>query len=538
MWAPVRERAERIGVLELGFPAVDDELLALCDDLGLLVGHLTHTAGRYTDLIELRRRRRPMNLAAEMQWDLLPPLSFSSPELAIAGLLEPAYFVAGDAFDYSLNGDMLGFAIIDAMGHGVHSTLASTLALGAFRYGRRRGLDLDGHRRAHRRRGGRALPGDSFVTGHLARLDVATGDLRWINAGHPPPLLIRGAKVVSRAGRASRASRSAWASTSPRSASAGCSRATGCCSTPTAPSRPGPRPGEQFGLDRLIAEVEQYIGAGVLAVGDAAPAGRPPPPAPGRRAGGRRHPGVPGVAARPLSARCRSVGRVASCRRCVVLRRRSRGSGSAARRPSISSCLTRCTTVPASGRDSKRTPSTSADRRARPRPCSAEPGAMPLASDRRVEPAAGVDHADLADVVGDDQVHLVLVVDAGVLHHVGARLGEGEGHVVDGRRGRRPARRGRTWRCGGRRAGWRSPGGGRSPCRSSPATARGSGTVCPLRSVGGRWVAVHGAGAGLRSIGARYPPYPERQPPHTRGARTGLPERQEERSPKAPLLLR
>ena len=130
--------------------------MALCDDLGLLVGHLTHTAGRYTDLIELRRRRRPMNLAAEMQWDLLPPLSFASPDLAIAGLLEPAYFVAGDAFDYSLNGDILGFAIIDAMGHGVSSTLASTLALGAFRYGRRRNLDLTGHRRAHRRRGGRS----------------------------------------------------------------------------------------------------------------------------------------------------------------------------------------------------------------------------------------------------------------------------------------------------------------------------------------------------------------------------------------------
>ena len=192
VWAPVRERAERIGVLELGFPGIDDELLALGDDLGLLVGHLTHTAGRYTDLIELRRRRRPMNLAAEMQWDLLPPLSFTSPELAIAGLLEPAYFVAGDAFDYSLNGDVFGFAIIDAMGHGVHSTLASTLALGAFRYGRRRGLELsviaehiDDAVTEH-------FQGDCFVTGHLASLDVATGDLRWVNAGHPPPLLLRG----------------------------------------------------------------------------------------------------------------------------------------------------------------------------------------------------------------------------------------------------------------------------------------------------------------------------------------------------------
>lgn len=143
VWAPVRERAERIGVLEFGFPEIDGELLTLCDDLGLLTGHLVHTAGRYTDLVELRRRRRPMNLAAEMQWDMLmPPLAFSSPELAIAGILEPAYFVAGDAFDYSLNGDLFNFAVLDAMGHGVHSTLASTLALGAFRHGRRRGLEL------------------------------------------------------------------------------------------------------------------------------------------------------------------------------------------------------------------------------------------------------------------------------------------------------------------------------------------------------------------------------------------------------------
>lgn len=198
IWVPVRERAERIGVIEFGFHEVDDELVSLCDDLGLLVGHLVHTAGRYTDLIELRRRRRPMNLAAEMQWDMLmPPLAFTSPEVAIAGILEPAYFVAGDAFDYSLNGEVLCFAILDAMGHGVHSTLASTLALGGFRHGRRRGLQLtvvaeqiDDALVEH-------FAGESFVTGHLCELDVATGSFRWVNAGHPPPLLIRGAKVVS-----------------------------------------------------------------------------------------------------------------------------------------------------------------------------------------------------------------------------------------------------------------------------------------------------------------------------------------------------
>jgi serine phosphatase RsbU (regulator of sigma subunit) len=38
---------------------------------------------------------------------------------------------------------------------------------------------------------------ECFVTGHICELDVATGSFRWVNAGHPPPLLIRGSKVVA-----------------------------------------------------------------------------------------------------------------------------------------------------------------------------------------------------------------------------------------------------------------------------------------------------------------------------------------------------
>jgi hypothetical protein len=261
VWAPVRERAERIGVLEFGFREIDDELLILCDDLGLLAGHLVHTSGRYTDLVERRRRRRPMNLAAEMQWDMLmPPLAFSSPELAIAGILEPAYFVAGDAFDYSMNGELFLFAILDAMGHGVHSTLASTLALGGFRHGRRRGLDLsviaeqiDDALIEH-------LDGDGFVTGHICQLDVGTGAFQWVNAGHPPPLLVRGARVVGELNAAP---------CLPLGIGIDITE-IGAVSL-----RPGdrvlfysdgviearPKGGQQFGVERLIDDAEEFLGS-------------------------------------------------------------------------------------------------------------------------------------------------------------------------------------------------------------------------------------------------------------------------------------
>ena len=200
VWSPVRERAERLGVLELHFAEISDESQALCEDVGRLIGHLMRTADQYTDAIERCRRREAMSLAAEIQWDLLlPPLAFRSPDVAVAGMLEPAYAVGGDAFDYSLNGDQLTFAILDSMGHGLTSSLTSALALSAVRYGRRRDMDL--REIAHHVDDAliSQFSKESFVTGHIARLDTATGEFTWINGGHPDPLLIRGTTVVAEA---------------------------------------------------------------------------------------------------------------------------------------------------------------------------------------------------------------------------------------------------------------------------------------------------------------------------------------------------
>jgi serine phosphatase RsbU (regulator of sigma subunit) len=197
VWSPVRERAERIGVLEVGFERLPADALRLCEDLGRLVGHLIRTADQYTDALELSRRRQPMSLAAEIQWHLLlPPLAFCSPDVALAGILEPAYEVGGDAFDYSLNGDILTFAVLDAMGHGLTSSLASALSLTALRFGRLRGMELPDIAREIDEALISQFEGETFVTGHLVRLDVVTGELTWINAGHPDPLLIRGSTVV------------------------------------------------------------------------------------------------------------------------------------------------------------------------------------------------------------------------------------------------------------------------------------------------------------------------------------------------------
>lgn len=197
VWVPVRERADQMGVVEMVVADPGHVLARQAVEVGLVAGQHLHSVSRYTDTFELVRRHRSMNLAADMQWSmLLPALSFETPLVSLAGTFEPAYEIGGDAFDYAAHDEVVDLCVLDAMGHGIGSTLASALTLGAYRFGRRQGLGLAELAQAIDEALVREWDGERFVTGHLARLDAGTGQLEWINAGHPPPLLVRRSKVV------------------------------------------------------------------------------------------------------------------------------------------------------------------------------------------------------------------------------------------------------------------------------------------------------------------------------------------------------
>ena len=196
LWLPLLDGAERLGVLGLTLPAVDDTLRLRCGWLATLVAELVLSKDQYTDGYSVTRRRQPMSPAAEMQWQLLPPLTFVTPRVVIAGLLEPAYEVAGDAFDYALNGDIAHLAVLDPVGHDLTASLLAAVTVGSYRHSRRAGLDLAATHAALDETIAAQFGGERFVTGQLGQLDCGTGRLQWINAGHPLPLLVRRAKVV------------------------------------------------------------------------------------------------------------------------------------------------------------------------------------------------------------------------------------------------------------------------------------------------------------------------------------------------------
>ena len=196
IWVPIVEGSDRTGVLAVTVPEATDAVIGACEELGLLAGYLIATQARATDLYNLHRRRKSLSLAASMQWDLLPPLVLKTARLGVACLLEPAYDVGGDCFDYSLNDNVFNIAVVDAMGHGVASALISALVIGSYRHDRREGRSLEHiHASLDAAMGGQ-YPQGAFATGQLARIDLETGAMTWTNAGHPGPMLIRGGRVI------------------------------------------------------------------------------------------------------------------------------------------------------------------------------------------------------------------------------------------------------------------------------------------------------------------------------------------------------
>ncbi|MEY9847897.1 serine phosphatase RsbU (regulator of sigma subunit) [Streptacidiphilus sp. BW17] len=198
LYLPLSDSGNHVGVMALTMDAVDDAARRLLHQFARLVAGLLLAKNGYTDRLCQTRRLEPMSVAAEIQWSLLPPLSMSVPRVAVAGILEPAYEVAGDSFDYALNDDLLHVATIDAMGHGLDAATMATVAIGAYRHARRADVGLADIYSFMDSAIAEQFGIDHFVTAQMMRLDTRSGHLEWVNAGHPAPLLIRDRVVVER----------------------------------------------------------------------------------------------------------------------------------------------------------------------------------------------------------------------------------------------------------------------------------------------------------------------------------------------------
>ncbi|MGG8410136.1 PP2C family protein-serine/threonine phosphatase [Streptomyces sp. 12297] len=193
--APVTNRGDTIGVLELFLTRVTPDVLTQVEEAAHALAYIIVADRRFTDLYHWGNRTTTVSLAAEIQRQLLPSApSCDAAEFALAGALVPASDIAGDTYDYSLDSDTLHLSITDAMGHDVDAALMATLLVSASRGARRAGCDLaEQVRQTHQAlldHGHR-----SFATGQLLRIALDGTGAQLVNAGHPWPLRLRDGAV-------------------------------------------------------------------------------------------------------------------------------------------------------------------------------------------------------------------------------------------------------------------------------------------------------------------------------------------------------
>ncbi|WP_406259665.1 serine/threonine-protein phosphatase [Actinacidiphila glaucinigra] len=194
LWVPILDGTQRLGVLRVDVADDGDRDVAasLASVVGLQLVSKRHSSDSHARLVRSER----MNIAAEMQWALMPPRAFANGQVVVCAEVEPAYRVGGDAFDYALAGDVLHLAVFDAMGHDTAAGLTSHLAVAACRNHRRHNVGLAATTEAIEQVLIEQFAHQRYTTGVLADLDLGTGRLAWVNRGHPPPVLIRGGRWV------------------------------------------------------------------------------------------------------------------------------------------------------------------------------------------------------------------------------------------------------------------------------------------------------------------------------------------------------
>ncbi|MGD0775337.1 MAG: ADOP family duplicated permease [Candidatus Solibacter sp.] len=193
----LRTNKEVLGVLLLGPPAGREQysraekrvLRGCADQFALLLEN-----ARLTDrVVEQEKVLRDLALAAEVQKRLLPRQGLETTVASLTGLNLPARSVGGDYYDFlDLGGAHTGIALADVAGKGIPAALIMSVVQASLRViSSERDLTLPQLAAKMNYFLYRSTGPNSYATFFYAQLDQETRELRYVNAGHNAPYLLR-----------------------------------------------------------------------------------------------------------------------------------------------------------------------------------------------------------------------------------------------------------------------------------------------------------------------------------------------------------
>lgn len=142
--------------------------------------------------LETEKLKLELRQARAIQEDLFPGGALQVGRVTLAGHNEPSEAVGGDYYDYfDLGGGRVGLIIADVTGHGLPAALVMAHLKGAVRVALTAEVPLPEVAAGLNRMMCGSTRANVFITAILGRVDVTTGVMEYVNAGHPGPLLLR-----------------------------------------------------------------------------------------------------------------------------------------------------------------------------------------------------------------------------------------------------------------------------------------------------------------------------------------------------------
>ena len=144
--------------------------------------------------LEQERMNGELRIASKIQQSLLPADELTTDKtdgVIVEGRLIPAKAVGGDLYDYFVRDNKLFFCIGDVSGKGISSALIMTVTQTLFRDVAMRNTEPALIMNSLNESVCRNNKSNMFVTMFIGVLDLPTGHLRYCNAGHDLPMLLK-----------------------------------------------------------------------------------------------------------------------------------------------------------------------------------------------------------------------------------------------------------------------------------------------------------------------------------------------------------
>src|SRR5436309_12308704 len=143
--------------------------------------------------------KNDLEIARDIQQAMLPSGLFTAPGVETFGLSRPANTVGGDFYDIlPLDDGRVAVAVGDVAGKGSPAALLMALLLAMMRTLVEERLEPAALVTRLNVQVCRHAPGTRFITLFYGVYDAQSGELTYVNAGHTPPLLLRGDERIDR----------------------------------------------------------------------------------------------------------------------------------------------------------------------------------------------------------------------------------------------------------------------------------------------------------------------------------------------------